>query len=70
MVKVLFQNNKNWASYKCHKTFLKFGIWNSRNDTSCAAMYLSFTYMQVCKYVSRSLDLKKCWDVPGKCRRN
>ena len=59
MVKVPFQNNKNWASYKClikkkymkkrvyHKTFLKFEMWNSRNGTGSAAMYLSFTYMLV-----------------------
>ena len=49
MMKVLFQNNKNWASYTCllrkvkicvyHKTFVKFGLSNSRNGTSCAAMY-------------------------------
>ena len=48
-MKVLFQNNKNWASYMClvrkvkicvyHKTFVKFGLSNSRNGTSCAAMY-------------------------------
>ena len=55
MVKVPFQNNKNWASYKClvrksdkdvcHKMFPKFRMQNSRNVTSCEAMYLSFTYM-------------------------
>ena len=48
MVKVLFQNNKNWASYKCLvrksvNNFPKNWMWNSRNGTSCAAMYLSFT---------------------------
>ena len=31
----------------CHKTFLKFGMWNSRTGTSCGAMYQSFTYIWV-----------------------
>ena len=52
MVKVPIQNNKNWTRYKClvrksEKMCLsqKFGMWNSRNGTPCAAMHLSFTYM-------------------------
>ena len=50
MVKVLLQN-KNWASYKCFEkmclsqNFSKIWMWNPRNGTSCAAMYLGFTYM-------------------------
>ena len=57
MMKVPFQNNKNVTSYKClvrksekmclSVNFLKFAKWNSRNGTSCLAIYLSFTYMSV-----------------------
>ena len=55
MVKVLFQNKRNWASYKglvrksekMHLSQNVSKIWdvNSRNGTSCTAMYLSFTYI-------------------------
>ena len=52
MVKAPLQNNKNWASSKClvrkrEKMYLPqiLGMWNSKNGTSCAVMYLGFTYM-------------------------
>ena len=52
MVKVPLQNNKNWASSKClvrksEKMCLSqnLGVWNSKNDTFGAVMYLSFTYI-------------------------
>ena len=51
MVKVPLQNNKNWASSKClvRKSenmclSQNLGLWNFKNDTFCAVMYLSFTY--------------------------
>ena len=51
-MKVPLQNNKNWASSKSlvrkrEKMCLSqnLGMWNSKNGTSCAVMYLSFTYM-------------------------
>ena len=50
-MKVPLQNNKNWASPKClvrksEKMCLShnLGMWNSKNDTFGAVMYLSFTY--------------------------
>ena len=50
-MKVPLQNNKNWASAKClvrksEKMCLShnLGMWNSKNDTFGAVMYLSFTY--------------------------
>ena len=53
MVKVPLQNNKNWASSKClvrksEKMCLSqnLGVWNSKNDTFGAVMYLSFTYTE------------------------
>ena len=53
MVKVPLQNNKNWASSKClvRKSekmcrSQNFGVWNSKNDTFVAVMYLSFTYTE------------------------
>ena len=52
MVKAPLQNNKNWASSTClvnkrEKMYLPqiLGMWNSKNGTSCAVMYLGFTYM-------------------------
>ena len=52
MVKTPLQINKNWASSnglvrKREKMYLPqiLGMWNSQNGTSCAVMYLGFTYM-------------------------
>ena len=59
MVKVPLQNNKNWASSKClvrksEKMCLSqnLGMWNSKNGTSCAVMYFSFTYMEVYEQIT------------------
>ena len=56
MVKVPLQNKKNWASSKClvrkrEKMCLSQNLrmWNSKNGTSYAVMYLSFIYMYVNK---------------------
>ena len=59
MVKVPLQKNKIWASSKClvrkrGKMYLSqnLGMWNSKNGTSCAVMYLSFTYMKLYKEIT------------------